>query len=811
MPFKVTARTILQLGGELISSDGIAFYELIKNAFDAGSKRVLVDVVSRLPVEIVESILEQISNVGETESSKVQRRDKGCDVVADMLTQTKNVIRENAEPTAKDIADWLGDVEAACDLDELASLLLDANSISFTDFGHGMSLEDLDSNYLTVGTPYRKLERLKSTKTILGEKGIGRLSTMRLGKHLWVRSATATDTCWNVLEIDWDDFGGELGQLIEEVDVDPAKGDKISSGEKRGTVVWISRLNENWTYSKLAEIANGDIARLLDPFSSSRRISVTLNFNGKRVAVPRMNDILTERAHGIIETRFELIKLRNGEKDVRFTGSIDYLVSSATGEKLDGRTTSFEYGYDDLCGLFNDPKSNDFIIDIDTLYSLGPFTLKCYWFNRRLIKKITVNEEVLDLKALIKQWSGGLALYRDGFRVPPYGSEDDDWLDLDRRALASQGYKVNRAQLVGKVDIAAVDNPRLEDQTNREGLRDCPEKRALINLCKLALENEFRGYLIEVDDELRVKGKKKVDFGDLSDQLAEVEVKINQSLEALSDKHELNQELGLATVEKRLRSAYDTVVNVVDEMQSTVEATEDEKSKLLHLAALGLSVEKLAHELNRTTRHALEALHGIRKGNDANDLRKAAEIQLVSLQKRLQNLDPQLGPKRNRKEEFDLRECLRLAVSAYDGKAERHGVEMSLVFEPDRPVMLKTVKACILQVVHNLLDNSFYWLTAKRRKHDVVDEERQIIITVKSRNGNFEFYDNGPGIAPENRERVFREFYTLKKSGEGKGLGLFISRELLELYGGAITLSEDDVNENGRLTTFIVDFARMRA
>ncbi len=34
MPFKVTARTILQLGGELISSDGIAFYELIKNAFD---------------------------------------------------------------------------------------------------------------------------------------------------------------------------------------------------------------------------------------------------------------------------------------------------------------------------------------------------------------------------------------------------------------------------------------------------------------------------------------------------------------------------------------------------------------------------------------------------------------------------------------------------------------------------------------------------------------------------------------------------------------------------------------------------------
>lgn len=811
MPFKVTARTILQLGGELISSDGIAFYELIKNAFDAGSKRVIVDVVSRLPAEVVESILAEIASCESLEEAQSRSKQKTAEKPDALLPRIKQQIHDSAELTAEDISDWLGEVEAAEDLDEVASLVLDANSIRFTDSGHGMSLEDLDQNYLTVGTPHRKRERLTSTKTILGEKGIGRLSTMRLGKHLWVQSATAEDAYWNVLEINWDDFGGELGKLIEDVEVEPEKGDKIASDEKRGTVVWVSRLNENWTYSKLAEIANDDIARLLDPFSSGRRISVSLKFNGKRVPVPRMNDILTERAHGIVEARFELVKLMNGEKDVRFNGSIDYLLSSATGEKLDGRTTGFEHGYDDLCGLFNDPKSSDFAIDIDTLYSLGPFTLKCYWFNRRLIKKITVNEEVLDLKALIKQWSGGLSLYRDGFRVPPYGSEDDDWLDLDRRALASQGYKVNRAQLVGKVDITAADNPRLEDQTNREGLRDCPEKRALINLCKLALENEFRGYLIEVDDELRAKGKKKIDFGDLSDQLAEVEVRINQSLEALTDKHELNQELGLATVEKRLRSAYQTVVNVVEEMQSTVEATEDEKSKLLHLAALGLSVEKLAHELNRTTRHALEALHGIRNGKDANALREAAEIQLVSLQKRLQNLDPQLGPKRNRKEEFDLKECLQLAVAAYDGKAERHGVEMSLIFVPDRPVMLKTVKACILQVVQNLLDNSFYWLTAKRRKHDIIDDERQIVITVNSRNGTFEFYDNGPGIAPENRERVFREFYTLRKSGEGKGLGLFIARELLELYGGAINLSEDEVNENGRLTTFIVDFAGMRA
>src|ERR1700683_1138078 len=48
MPFKVNARTILQLGEELISSDAVAFYELIKNSFDARSRRVDIDVVVRL-------------------------------------------------------------------------------------------------------------------------------------------------------------------------------------------------------------------------------------------------------------------------------------------------------------------------------------------------------------------------------------------------------------------------------------------------------------------------------------------------------------------------------------------------------------------------------------------------------------------------------------------------------------------------------------------------------------------------------------------------------------------------------------------
>ena len=51
MPFRVAARTLLHLGAELISSDFVAVYELGKNAFDARSRRVEIDVRLRIRYE----------------------------------------------------------------------------------------------------------------------------------------------------------------------------------------------------------------------------------------------------------------------------------------------------------------------------------------------------------------------------------------------------------------------------------------------------------------------------------------------------------------------------------------------------------------------------------------------------------------------------------------------------------------------------------------------------------------------------------------------------------------------------------------
>ena len=58
--------------------------------------------------------------------------------------------------------------------------------------------------------------------------------------------------------------------------------------------------------------------------------------------------------------------------------------------------------------------------------------------------------------------------------VLPYGEDDDDWLALDRRALGSTGYLLNKAQFVGRVIISPIGNPLLNVQTNREGYACLP-------------------------------------------------------------------------------------------------------------------------------------------------------------------------------------------------------------------------------------------------------------------------------------------------------------------------------------------------
>ena len=145
MSFKVTARTVLQLGAELISSDSVAFYELIKNAFDAGSQRVFIDVRVRM-------------DHGAYLSHSNALRD-GVAESASAVESYRRRILDDVDTTAPGADDLIKGINLARSLRGLSSRLEEANYIQIRDRGHGMSTEDLEEIYLTIGTPHRRRQR----------------------------------------------------------------------------------------------------------------------------------------------------------------------------------------------------------------------------------------------------------------------------------------------------------------------------------------------------------------------------------------------------------------------------------------------------------------------------------------------------------------------------------------------------------------------------------------------------------------------------------------------------------------------------
>ena len=127
-------------------------------------------------------------------------------------------------------------------------------------------------------------------------------------------------------------------------------------------------------------------------------------------------------------------------------------------------------------------------------------------------------------------------------------------------------------------------------------------------------------------------------------------------------------------------------------------------------------------------------------------------------------------------EEVELRRLLEQAYESFGEEARRRGIEYECSLDAD-PV-LDTDGDRVLQIVSNLLDNAFAW----------TPDGGRIDLALSATNGTISISvaDSGPGIGPEERERIFRPFWS--RAGEGTGLGLPIARELAQALGGELML-----------------------
>lgn len=226
---------------------------------------------------------------------------------------------------------------------------------------------------------------------------------------------------------------------------------------------------------------------------------------------------------------------------------------------------------------------------------------------------------------------------------------------------------------------------------------------------------------------------------------------------------------------------------------------------MIEMAGVGLMVEVVAHELARASENALKALAQLR-GKDVPDNLRAhfntLQAELKSVSKRVRVLDPMSVSGRQRTEAFSLDEVIRDTIDAHQAQFARSNIQVVLDL-PKRPVRVKTVKGMIVQILENLISNSIYWLdlrVAREQRYQPV-----IKITLESGPPTITFEDNGRGIAPDNREQVFKAFFSLKDTRRRRGLGLFIAREAAQHNGGKLMLSDSVNPETGRLHRFIFE------
>ena len=141
-----------------------------------------------------------------------------------------------------------------------------------------------------------------------------------------------------------------------------------------------------------------------------------------------------------------------------------------------------------------------------------------------------------------------------------------------------------------------------------------------------------------------------------------------------------------------------------------------------------------------------------------------------------------------RHEEVDMGRLLERAYAGFSEEARRRGIEYRQNTD-GRPVIVSDGDR-MLQIVSNLLANAFRW----------TPDGGRIDLTLAAENGSVEVAvaDTGPGVAPDDRERIFRPFWSGDRGGTG--LGLAIANELTHALGGRIELE----SEPGRGSRFRV-------
>lgn len=748
------------------------------------------------------------------------------------------------------------------------------SKIILIDTGSGMTQEDFENRWMVIGTNNKVTEPFTAKgRKKAGKKGIGRFSVERIAEKVSVYSFTDTEQPYKV-KINWNSFediniaalnqrinilrnhedsaaakyiGGQLEYFFLTDKVDMTDKNLVATIIGRNTFDYPVFYNINILDELEKEVVPilekyEDIEQLVEDVESSLE---TLDVHNDAMAFSMIDELYQK--YELPEPHTGMILVMEGlrdewkqkdvdklQKELRLLVAPDLIEQDPfkielvapdfriedivlVNEILDLRYAKVDAKiYDNAKKLYisyKDKEGKKDLIEEEYEQPLlcGDVSAEIYFFLRDSSNLTSAGYNFRFAQKMLDTYCG-IKIYRDNFRVKPFGDIGNDWLFLDQKKVKdTHGYLVGNNQVIGVVRIGDVTNPLLVDATNREGIIENEAYEQLISFLtkctNLISDVRRKAYLAEQENIKKLAAEKeKIDaqFDNVKKQyldnpfIKQIE-EVTQTVDHNAMPEKL-QQLAKAFIEdsekkkadiQKLQNDYNQHYSDTKRIyQEKINFQESELNLYKNLASLGMLTGSFGHETSDIVSRIQTSLHltNVYLDKDVNRNKIKDVLKIVSSDfgriYAYSNLIINFLRKRKREASVDIEfgDVLDEVSGFY--RAIVNSFDISLESKCSQKIVYTMKQIDLESIIINMITNAFEQVKGKQIRQIKIHIEQSLSHIILS------FEDSGNGVPKGKEKDIFRPFETTKE--EGIGLGLNIVKDIVENYGGEIKVERSE-------------------